>query len=109
MRDRDPKNANDRSDLRKSAVKATSSFFAGKNPLNEPSSKKLYYLELRNSAIHHDFEHKGCEVYKKVWNVKCRKQETTVSEIFQTKEELEQKTIIELVFYMIYTEPLTNN
>ena len=44
------------------------------------------------------------EVYRKVWNIQCKRQEITDSQIGADDEDKNQRTIIELVFYMIYID-----
>lgn len=59
--------------------------------------------------MHEDVGPKS-EIYKKVWNFECEKQEYSVSQINMDNDDEEddgnksQKTIIELVFYYICIE-----
>ena len=61
-------------------------------------------MEQRNRSVHPDPDNDQ-DIFRKIWNVECRKQETTYSQIGNKEE----KIVLELVFYMIYTTPLTSN
>ncbi|CDW82921.1 UNKNOWN [Stylonychia lemnae] len=73
--------------------------------------KKLFYVEMYDSNIHGEIGPQA-DTYKKVWNLECKKQELSDSQInidnFSRDEDQEtknkQKTIIELVFYYICSE-----
>lgn len=45
-----------------------------------PDYKKLYFVELRNPDFHPEIG-ENTEVFKKVWNIQCKKQESSDSQI----------------------------